>query len=98
MEQKASEPCEILLYQNGDDREYLRVILQDENFWLTQAGMAELFDASRSNSSEYLTHIFGDEALDKAACMRKFGNSEFSAKAARFRPWAAKTLKGGEPH
>lgn len=98
MEQKASEPCEILLYQNGDGREYLRVILQDENFWLTQVGMAELFDASKSNISEYLTHIFGDEALDKAACMRKFGNSEFSAKAARFRPWAAMTPKGGEPH
>lgn len=98
MEQRISEPGEILLYQNSDDREYLRVILQDENFWLTQAGMTELFDASRSNISEYLTHIFGDEALDKAACMRKFGNSEFSAKAARFHPWAAKTLKGGEPH
>ena len=98
MEQRISEPGEILLYQNGDDREYLRVILQDENFWLTQAGMTELFDASRSNISEYLTHIFGDEALDKAACMRKFGNSEFSAKAARFRPWAAMTPKGGEPH
>ena len=98
MEQRISEPGEILLYQNGDDREYLRVILQDENFWLTQAGMTELFDASRSNISEYLTHIFGDEALDKAACMRKFGNSGFSAKAARFHPWAAKTLKGGEPH
>lgn len=98
MEQKISETSEILLYQNGDDKEYIRVILQDENFWLTQAGMTELFDASRSNISEYLTHIFGDEALDKAACMRKFGNSEFSAKAARFRPWAAMTPKGGEPH
>lgn len=98
MEQRISEPGEILLYQNSDDREYLRVILQGENFGLTQAGMAELFDASRSTISEYPTHIFGDEALDKAACMRKFGNSEFSAKAARFRPWAAKTLKGGEPH
>ena len=98
MEQKASEPCEILLYQNGDDREYLRVILQDENFGLTQAGMTELFDTSRSNISEYLTHIFEGEYLDKAACMRKFGNSEFSAKAARFRPCAAMTPKGGEPH
>lgn len=98
MEQRISEPGELLLYQNSDDREYLRVILQDENFWLTQAGMTELFDASRSNISEYLTHIFGDEALDKAACMRKIGISEFSAKAARFHPWAAKTLKGGEPH
>lgn len=84
MEQKISETSEILLYQNGDDKEYVRVIFQDENFWLTQAGMAELFDSSKSNISEHLTHIFDEEELDKAACMRKFGISEFSTKPTHF--------------
>lgn len=84
MEQKISEASEILLYQNGDDKEYIRVIFQDENFWLTQAGMAELFDSSKSNISEHLTHIFDEEELDKAACMRKFGISEFSTKPTHF--------------
>ena len=84
MEQKISETSEILLYQNGDDKEYIRVIFQDENFWLTQAGMAELFDSSKSNISEHLTHIFEDEELDKATCMRKFGISEFSTKPPHF--------------
>ena len=84
MEQKISETSEILLYQNGDDKEYIRVIFQDENFWLTQAGMAELFDSSKSNISEHLTHIFDEEELDKAACMRKFGISEFSTKPTHF--------------
>ena len=84
MEQKISETSEILLYQNGDDEEYIRVIFQDENFWLTQAGMAELFDSSKSNISEHLTHIFDEEELDKAACMRKFGISEFSTKPTHF--------------
>ena len=84
MEQKISETSEILLYQNGDDKEYIRVIFQDENFWLTQAGMAELFGSSKSNISEHLTHIFEDEELDKAACMRKFGISEFSTKPTHF--------------
>ena len=84
MEQKISETSEILLYQNGDDKEYIRVIFQDENFWLTQAGMAELFDSSKSNISEHLTHIFEDEELDKATCMRKFGISEFSTKPTHF--------------
>ena len=84
MEQKISETSEILLYQNGDDKEYIRVIFQDENFGLTQAGMAELFDSSKSNISEHLTHIFDEEELDKAACMRKFGISEFSTKPTHF--------------
>lgn len=84
MEQKISETSEILLYQNGDDKEYIRVIFQDENFWLTQAGMAELFDSSKSNISEHLTHIFDEEELDKAACMRKVGISEFSTKPTHF--------------
>lgn len=84
MEQKISGTSEILLYQNGDDKEYIRVIFQDENFWLTQAGMAELFDSSKSNISEHLTHIFKDEELDKATCMRKFGISEFSTKPTHF--------------
>ena len=84
MEQKISETSEILLYQNGDDKEYIRVIFQDENFWLTQAGMAELFDSSKYNISEHLTHIFDEEELDKAACMRKFGISEFSTKPTHF--------------
>ena len=84
MEQKISETSEILLYQNGDDKEYIRVIFQDENFWLTQAGMAELFDSSKSNISEHLTHIFDEEELNKAACMRKFGISEFSTKPTHF--------------
>ena len=84
MEQKISETSEILLYQNGDDKEYIRVIFQDENFWLTQAGMAKLFDSSKSNISEHLTHIFDEEELDKAACMRKFGISEFSTKPTHF--------------
>ena len=84
MEQKISETSEILLYQNGDDKEYIRVIFQDENFWLTQAGMAELFDSSKSNISEHLTHIFDEEELDKAACMRKFGIAEFSTKPTHF--------------
>ena len=34
---------EILLYQNGAEKEVVNVVFHDENFWLTQKGMAELF-------------------------------------------------------
>ena len=52
---------------------YIDVNFQDETFWLTQAGMAELFDASKSNISEHLSHIFEEDELDKSQVMRKFG-------------------------
>ena len=34
---------EILLYDNGGEKEFISVIFKDENFWLTQKAMAELF-------------------------------------------------------
>lgn len=75
---------EILLYQNGADKEYVSVVFHDENFWLTQAGMADLFDSSKSNISEHLSHIFQEGELEKETSMRKFGISEFSTKPTNF--------------
>ena len=37
---------EILLYDNGTDKQFVSVVFKDETFWLTQSGMAELFDCS----------------------------------------------------
>ena len=31
---------EILLYQNGAEKEVVNVVFHDENFWLTQKGIA----------------------------------------------------------
>lgn len=35
---------EVLLYSDGSGKEFVSVVFQDENFWLTKSGMAELFD------------------------------------------------------
>lgn len=75
---------EILLYSDDKGKEFINVVFMDETFWLTQVGMAELFDSSKSNISEHLSHIFEDEELDKTSCMRKFGISEFSTKPTNF--------------
>ena len=75
---------EVLLYSDENGKEFVNVVFMDETFWLTQVGMAELFDSSKSNISEHLSHIFEEEELDKGACMRKFGISEFSTKPTNF--------------
>lgn len=75
---------EILLYHNGDAKEFVNVLFRDETFWMNQADMAELFDSSKSNISEHLTHIFAEDELKKEQVMRKFGISEFSTKPTNF--------------
>ncbi len=42
---------DILLYSIGGEKEFVSVVFQDENFWLTQSGMAQLFDCPRKMCS-----------------------------------------------
>lgn len=63
---------EILLYSNGGDKEFVSVIFKDENFWLTQKAMAELFGCTADNIFLHLKNIFVDEELDKDAVTENF--------------------------
>ena len=65
MEHEMMEHSEILLYSDENGKEFVNVVFMDETFWLTQVGMAELFDSSKSNISEHLSHILEEEELDK---------------------------------
>lgn len=63
---------EILLYDNGTDKQFVSVVLKDETFWLTQGGMAELFDCSADNISLHLKNIYADGELEQTATTEKF--------------------------
>lgn len=62
---------EILLYSNGGDKEFVSVVFKDETFWLTQSGMAELFDCSTDNISLHLRNIYQEEELSPEATTEK---------------------------
>ena len=62
---------EILLYENGGEKEFVSVVFQDETFWLTQSGMAELFDCSTDNISLHLKNIYAEEELTPEATTEK---------------------------
>lgn len=74
----------LLMYSYEGTKTYVDVYFQDETFWLTQAGMAELFDCAKSNISMHLKTIFAEEELDEATVMRKFRISELSTKPTYF--------------
>lgn len=62
----------ILFYTTEDGNINLGVLFSDENVWLSQAQMVELFQSSKSNISEHIKHIFEEGELDKDAVVRKF--------------------------
>lgn len=63
---------EILLYNNGGEKEFVSVVFKAENFWLTQSGMAELFDCSTDNISLHLKNIYAEGELEQEATTEKF--------------------------
>ena len=71
MEKYPSPRGEILLYENGGEKEFVSVVFQDETFWLTQSGMAELFDCTADNISLHLKNIYAEEELTPEATTEK---------------------------
>ena len=66
------EENKIILYQ--DDNEITRVSVRfaDEDLWLTQNQLVEIYQTSKSNVSEHIKHIFEDGELSKEVTVRKF--------------------------
>ena len=63
---------EIVIYKSKDNNVAVNVRLEDENVWLTQQQMAELFQSSRTNIVEHIKHIYDEGELDENATCRKF--------------------------
>ena len=72
MENKLAQSGKILLYSNGGEKEFVSVIFKNENFWLTQKAMGELFGCTADNISLHLKNIFAEDELQKDSVTEKF--------------------------
>jgi hypothetical protein len=68
---KEPNRSEIILYKTEDGAIKIDTIFQDENIWLTQSGMAELFDVKIPAISKHLKNIFEEGELQKEATLSK---------------------------
>ena len=68
---EANQPNEIILYQ-PDDTLALNVRVEDESVWLTQAQMAELFQATKQNISLHIRNIFKEGELEEVATVKEY--------------------------
>ena len=62
MKKKLKE-SKFLLYETDDGNINVDVVLNDENIWLTQKGMSELFDKDVKTINRHILNIFEDEEL-----------------------------------
>ncbi len=58
-----SAPGEFLLYETEDGRTRVECRFVDDSLWLSQAGMAELFQTSKQNIAKHLKAIFAEAEL-----------------------------------
>lgn len=63
---------EIIIYQSEDGSSNLKVKLEDETVWLTQAQLVELFQSSKANVSEHIKNIINEGELYENSVVRKF--------------------------
>ncbi len=62
---KLEEQNNLLIYKNKDGNVVVDAIYKDETLWLTQKGMAKVFDCTTDNISLHLKNIFKSNELDE---------------------------------
>lgn len=62
----------VILYQDENNITRVSVRFADEDLWLTQAQIAELYDTTQQNISQHIVSIFRDGELQKTVTNKKF--------------------------
>ena len=61
---------QITIYETEDGKARVEVRFEDENVWLTQAQMSELFDRDQSVISKHIKNVFSERELDEKSNMQ----------------------------
>lgn len=62
----------ILIYQDENEITKISVQFADEDLWLTQNQLAEIYDTTQQNISQHIEGIYQDKELDRKATNKKF--------------------------
>ena len=65
MDNELNEQNNFIMYTTDDGKVDIEVRLEDENVWLTQNSMAELFDTTKQNISLHIKNIFDEKELNE---------------------------------
>ena len=62
---------QFLIYRSADDEVSIKPVIKDENIWLTQKNMAELFEVGIPAIAKHLQNIYADGELVQEATVSK---------------------------
>ena len=62
----------ILIYQDENEITKISVRFADEDLWLTQNQLAEIYDTTQQNISQHIEGIYQDKELERKATNKKF--------------------------
>ena len=63
---------EMVVYVGDDGKPQIQARLQDENMWLTQVQLAQVFQTTRQNIGQHIKNIYEEKELDPLATIKKF--------------------------
>ena len=69
---KIQPNTQITIYETADGKARVEVRFENENVWLTQRLIAELFDVSVPTVNEHLKNIFESNELNEKSVIRNF--------------------------
>ncbi|MDR3271070.1 MAG: virulence RhuM family protein [Peptococcaceae bacterium] len=62
----------MVIYQTADGLAKIDVRLMDDNLWLNQAQLVELFQTSKQNISLHIKNVFAEEELGEKAVVKEY--------------------------
>ena len=70
MENELLENSNFIMYTTDDGQVEIEVRLEDENVWLTQNAMAELFNTTTSNINMHIKNIYTENELNEVSTIK----------------------------
>ncbi|MGB9151545.1 MAG: virulence RhuM family protein, partial [Alphaproteobacteria bacterium] len=67
-----TQKSEILIYKTEDGETRIQTLMQDENVWLSQAQMADLFQKTVPTINEHIKNVYDERELLQESTIRNF--------------------------
>ena len=68
----AQKENKLILYKDEEGKLSVNTLFADEDVWLTQDQLAEIYQTTQENISMHISNIYADDELDKEGTYKKF--------------------------
>lgn len=83
---------QITIYESEDGKARIEVRFENENVWLTQKLMADLFDCTPDNIAFHLKNIFKDRELDETSVAEEYSATANDGKNYKIRHYSLEAI------